>query len=466
MTPWHRRRVLVIVLLVAAASSSAEASPRDRPILPTGEEASRSGPVPAAEGEVFFFSADDGIHGLEPWRSDGTADGTFLVRDIAAMGDDSYPFGFTEMDGIVYFKAENRTYGRELWRTDGTQAGTFMVKDLVPGMKSSLPSTLMEFAGELYFAASDGSHGHELWRSDGTDGGTVLVKEIRRGTEGSFPDLLAESEGTLFFSAFDRAHGRELWKTDGTEATTVLIRDILPGPGSGLELLSSTLADAEEVPGTLFFTADDGVHGTELWMSDGTEGGTVLVKDIRTGEGSSYPDDMTEVAGSLLFTAHARPADSLWRSDGSAASTTPVKNLHDTEELTQVGNTLFFVHHSDAHGGIASANLWKSDGTRPGTVMVRENLTMTSYSADVNLTDAAGTLLLGVNDWPHQVELWKSDGSSTGTSILTTIHEGRSTGLNWLALLGTTAFFRGPGQQLWRSDGTIAGTWLVMDVKA
>ena len=87
-------------------------------------------------------------------------------------------------------------------------------------------------------------------------------------------------DGTLFFAADDGSHGRELWKSDGTEEGTVLVEDINPGTAhAGPRWLTN-------VNGTLFFTAVDGSHGRELWKSDGTEAGTVLVKDINRGGGA------------------------------------------------------------------------------------------------------------------------------------------------------------------------------------
>jgi ELWxxDGT repeat protein len=102
---------------------------------------------------------------------------------------------------------------------------------------------------------------------------------------------------TLFFEANDGASGRELWKSDGTEAGTVRVKDILPGSDG------SVPGSLTNVNGTLFFRADDGTSGRELWKSDGTEAGTVRVKDIRPGSAASVPLDLTKVNGTLFFTA-------------------------------------------------------------------------------------------------------------------------------------------------------------------
>ena len=107
--------------------------------------------------------------------------------------------------------------------------------------------------------------------------------------------------GTLFFTANDGTNGHELWKSDGTAAGTVLVKDIYPGSGNSFARFSVNLTN---VGGTLFFTANDGVNGTELWKSDGTAAGTVLVKDINPGSSSSYPRYLTNVGGTLFFTAN------------------------------------------------------------------------------------------------------------------------------------------------------------------
>ena len=106
-------------------------------------------------------------------------------------------------------------------------------------------------------------------------------------------------------------HGNELWKTDGTAAGTVLVKDINPGGYSGYGGYypdSSFPANLTNVGGTLFFTANDGINGAELWKSDGTTAGTVMVKDISPGAYygliSSNPANLTNVGGKLFFSAN------------------------------------------------------------------------------------------------------------------------------------------------------------------
>lgn len=159
---------------------------------------------------------------------------------------------------------------------------------VVPGAFThpSSPQLLLTIGNTTYFSADDGVHGNELWKTDGTVTGTSLVKDINPGPADSFPFNLTNVNGTLFFTADDGTHGTELWKSDGTTAGTVMVKDIatvkvteplyVPSYGSRPEQLTL-------VNGTLFFSANDGVHGRELWESDGTADGTVMVQDIALG---------------------------------------------------------------------------------------------------------------------------------------------------------------------------------------
>src|SRR5262249_21737397 len=160
----------------------------------------------------------------------------------------------------LFFGADNGVSGKELWKSNGSAAGTILIKDINPGAAKSLAafSFLTDVNGTLFFSATNGVSGYELWRSNGTGAGTALVKGISVGTSasypgGSYPGDLRNVNGTLFFAAGEAAHGLELWKSNGAAAGTVLVKDINPGSGrSQPEALTN-------VNGTLFFQANNGV---------------------------------------------------------------------------------------------------------------------------------------------------------------------------------------------------------------
>src|SRR5262249_56133663 len=95
--------------------------------------------------------------------------------------------GLSDVNGSVFFSADDGTQGRELWKSDGTAAGTVLVKDIYSGNASSSPQNLTNVNGTLFFIATDGVTGAELWKSDGTAAGTALVKDIYSGNASSSP---------------------------------------------------------------------------------------------------------------------------------------------------------------------------------------------------------------------------------------------------------------------------------------
>ncbi|MBW2524856.1 MAG: hypothetical protein JRI23_11800 [Deltaproteobacteria bacterium] len=407
----------------------------------------------------WHYLAGDGVGGIELWRSDGTAAGTALVKDINPSGD-SQPRHFRRLGGVVYFSADDGSSGRELWRTDGTDAGTHRVEDIVSGPTSSNPHALTTVAGVLFFKA-----GQQLWRSDGTESGTVLVREFT-----SLFDMAGHDDavgvafmGELFF--FARSLGGssdELLRTDGTDAGTVVVRD---------GFINSIPIELSVVGNELLFNGSTASSGRELWKSDGTSAGTTRVRDILSGSGDSNPAELTPFAGSLYFrvgNAQNPPGpQELWKSDGTHAGTVSVKNISVNSNagvtgMTEYAGELFFSAYHD----VTKRELWKSDGSEAGTVLVKDIAPGSGYSypgcwntspscGEVSLVPAAGFLMFVATSPTLGKSLWRTDGTEAGTVAV-----GNAAQPYRLAAFRDLLLF-GADDGYWRSDGTDAGTELI-----
>jgi ELWxxDGT repeat protein len=227
-------------------------------------------------GRTLLFVADDGVSGGELWRSDGTESGTEIVRDIAPGQASSMPLGSgagTErgpyyllgmlVGDELYFDAFNASLGFELWKSDGTTDGTQVVKDIFPGPKSSAStgSMLTQAGGKVYFAAQTRPHAWGLWTSDGTETGTQLL--VSPSTDATWLNATAVG-GVAFVVDELRSGGSSLWKTDGTRRGTLMVKNFR---GKASVAWYSPV----EVGPRLLFAASDGLHGWEPWSSDGTQ---------------------------------------------------------------------------------------------------------------------------------------------------------------------------------------------------
>src|SRR5215218_5011488 len=312
----------------------------------------------------------------------------FLVEDIYPGKTGSEPNWLVDFKGRLLFGANHPRFGEEPWRSNGTRSGTRLVKDIDPGplvikkmenteTGSSAPDSVLRTKKWIYFQATTVKYGEELWKSDGTKSGTKLVKDInpaapapintackrRKSCVGSswVDDITVVGKTAagrrIYFTANDGKHGLELWKSDGTAKGTKLVKDI--NPTSARE--ASDIGNLVALRKRLYFSANDGKHGLELWKSDGTRSGTKLVKDIKPGKAASTPDQLTAFKGRLLFSADdGVHGTEMWRSNGTKANTALLINLEpgavgsEPGELTTSGPFLY----SAASTPSAGEELW------------------------------------------------------------------------------------------------------------
>jgi ELWxxDGT repeat protein len=530
-------------------------------------------------GGILYFAATSPVDGRELWRSDGTTSGTYRVRDIAIGVDDSSPARLTVAGGMIYFSAWHPATGRELWRSDGTALGTALVVDanvgpsdsmlpsfpIVPGVRSAFGTS---FSAVLW-VANDGVHGEEVWETSALN--TGLLQDIRPGSSGSSPrDLTSRSGHVLFsaddgttgrepyhsfggsttrigdlnpglassapqnfaagtfnrvvkfyFAAFRAAQGNELWLYDTGSGATTFVADVNPGTASSdpVPYVSAT---------TVLFSAETSPEGRELWKTNGTTAGTVLVRDIH-GRGSSSPEGFFQISSvplQVLFRATASGSDTeLWVTDGTNAGTQQVLDLRVGSEgstpdiLTLLSNqrALFTAndglgttfHHTNgtaggtamllpppsgsassdplvfensfpgvglvcaADDGVVGSEPWRSDGSSAGTQLVADVFPGPGEALtwDAEAVTLEALTIFRALDGVHGAEPWVSDGTPSGTLLLADIFLGAtgSSPYGFTVMDGYVLFFANDeqyGRELWRTDGTPSGTMLVKDIQA
>jgi ELWxxDGT repeat protein len=358
------------------------------------------------KNNLVLFEASDSEHGLELWKTDGTEEGTTMVKDIQPGGGRSYVDNFRKMNGLIYFTADTDTHGNELWVTDGTEEGTKMVKDINPGDGHGISKDLVLIDTVLYFQGNDGTTGYDLWRSNGTEEGTYMIKNMN-GSENSSPHSFAKLGDYVYFGALDDA-GFEVYRTSGEVGSVELVADINDGTGS------SNPKEFTAWNNKLFFSASSGGHGNELYVYSQDSG--LLHIDIQQGPGGSFPILFSPLNDKILFAANTSEYGlELWGSDGTAEGTTLVFDMRPgTENGIIKGISTFYtygdsLYYSAVDGqNIAGTNfeLWRSDGTTEGTMQLNEIFPGVNGSDPQNFFGFNGNLYFSAKDDVHGQELW------------------------------------------------------------
>jgi ELWxxDGT repeat protein len=227
----------------------------------------------------------------------------------------------------------------------------------------------------------------------------------------------------------------------------------------------SSLEGLTNVNGTLYFSAQDG-SGQELWRSRGTTADTIPLESFALH--TSPP--LVNAGGTLFLLApDGSGSTGLWKSDGSYDDLVLVRGGFgaNSGQLTSVNGTVYFAGQDGTNG----LELWKSDGTAAGTRLVKDIDPGTADSAPHALTNVKGTLYFVADDGSHGQELWRSDGTAAGTVLVKDINPGSADGLpQELTVLNGVLYFSADdgvhGRELWRSDGTQNGTAMVRDLNA
>jgi ELWxxDGT repeat protein len=421
-------------------------------------------------GGKLLFTADDGIHGVELWASDGEPGHAHLVKDIWPESVASDPANFYVLGDRVLFVAKAiadvaglKSWGSELWISDGTPEGTSFVKDVYPGPRSSPIRWMCQRDGVAYFEGTDGPYGDELWRTDGTPDGTSLLKDLWAGLDGSQPARGAAEwlpNGRFLFTGHKDAKNN-LFISDGTDHGTKVIMDI--EDDSHLELALN---------GNVLFSNRDKTHGVEPWISDGTAQGTSMLIDIAPGAKDSNPSSFTPFGAIGIFSAgdDARGAE-LWRTDGTSEGTKFVKDLYPGASssnpygFTVAGKYVYFVAVAPQMG----REIWRTDGTPDGTILLKDINPGPAESEPYELCDLNGVLFFSARESEHGEELWRSDGTPEGTRLVKDIYLGETGSAPYrIVAMNDHVYFhaytQANGVELWRSDGTEPGTILLDDI--
>ncbi|WP_110519782.1 ELWxxDGT repeat protein [Herpetosiphon llansteffanensis] len=281
----------------------------------------------------------------------------------ARGGESSWPYELVMVNDTLFFTAEDELHGRELWASDGTENGTHLVKDIEPGAGSGWPYQLAKAKNGLFFIRLT-PQTNELWFSDGSENNTRIVKN---GIS-SITNLTALGEGIMFL-ADDGVHGLEPWFSDGTETGTYLLRDINPGPAHANVETSYGFFWTEYTPmaGGMAFLARNEQTGVQVWWTDGSAAGTRQISNFAGDVHSVFELEPLDT-NHLIVAASNEGTFGMWNVNISTGEqhvlathpwiTGSIRNPLPASQLTQVNGEVYYQVYTQGVG----TSLWRTNG--------------------------------------------------------------------------------------------------------
>jgi len=459
-------------------------------------------------GDILYFVGITDDEGEELWRSDGTVEGTYMVKDIHIGPGNARPRNFTNVKGRLYFYITDEKNGYRTYSTDGSSEGTrfessysgsnFITYKGSVAMLSTEPRrnlvllennstvhltknsllpkpysepSLIKIDDKLLFNNQDLEHGEELWVSDGTTEGTEFLVDLDSGNNDSisYPNYvnlttdrnIKYMKGSYYFVTISSSsQGNQLWKSDGTVNGTNYIQTLNERSTENVRL--------ESMNSILYYNAFSEENGSALWRNDGTTSGTYMLKDINPSTKNGGAGWLTAVDHQLFFTADdGIHGVELYVTDGTVIGTHMLKDIQEGSissrpfDLTPFHSEIYF----EADDGINGKCLYKSNGTKEGTVLVKDFFINDTNPSMEYLTASGNYLYFIAKVSPSSPtrKLYRTDGTTVGTIVVKDIQSGASYNtLRALTDVNGTLYLSGNGA-LWKSDGTEEGTQVVKE---
>lgn len=471
-------------------------------------------------GARGYFVAEDGVTGPELWSTDGSAAGTTLVVDLRPGPTGGFiDFRGTFDNRLIFATSDGGNF--QMYITDGTAAGTHVLTTF-SGANAGLDTATFIADDKFYFVAHDNNFQRQIWASDGTFAGTHalpipgsaatfsnpsffqrLGNRALFVAEGGFwtIDLATDAIDRVFsspgvgsapiaelisFGAFlmyiadGAAFGSlALWRTNGTEAGSSMVGNIHPGPAPFAARQAPVF---RKVGDKVVYIADDGTHGPQLWSSDGSPANTVRLTNATMPANVSH--QIAIPVGTFGDTGYFMMPDgastttwSMWRTDGTVAGTRRIAGLPSVDQSTAAGsrmtgdstNVFITLFNAPTNSLEPQSSLWKYEPALDRLTSLRPSLRY--FAGDLWFYDGQ-RLYFADNDRVIGNEPWVSDGTAAGTHLILDISSqgtaDNGSAPNEFVEFGGRVVFAADngvsGRELWISDGTAAGTTQLADI--